>query len=90
MATFCFQCVTSFFGMKKQRNLNYFQAQIWQRGLFLGPEFKFIKNFHVLTFHKIVFAHTKFGLVRIKGSGVKREADSTPPPGLSEFLKSRS
>ena len=27
----------------------------------------------------IVFAHTKFGLVRIKGSGVKRgEADSAP------------
>ena len=25
MATFCFQCVTSFFEMKKQRNLNYFQ-----------------------------------------------------------------
>ena len=25
MATFCFQSVTSFFGMKKQRNLNYFQ-----------------------------------------------------------------
>ena len=23
-------------------------------------------------FHKIVFAHTKFGSVRIKGSGVKR------------------
>ena len=22
-------------------------------------------------FHKIVFAHTKFGLIRIKGSGVK-------------------
>ena len=25
MATFCFQSVTSFFGKKKQRNLNYFQ-----------------------------------------------------------------
>ena len=31
----------------------------------------------------IVFAHTKFGLVQIKGSGVKRG------DGLSEFLKSR-
>ena len=29
----------------------------------------------------IVFAHTKFGLVRIQGSGVKREgAESAPPP----------
>ena len=28
----------------------------------------------------IVFAHTKFGLVRIQGSGVKRgEAESAPP-----------
>ena len=36
----------------------------------------------------IVFAHTKFGLVRIQGSEVKRGggADS----GLSEFFKSRS
>ena len=51
MATFCFQCVTSFSGMKKQRNLIYFQdnlldqTQIWHRGLFLGLEFKFIKIF---------------------------------------------
>ena len=30
-------------------------------------------------FRKIVFAHTKFGLVRIKGSEVKRGADSAPP-----------
>ena len=28
----------------------------------------------------IVFAHTKFGLVRIQGSGVKRGAESAPPP----------
>ena len=28
----------------------------------------------------IVFAHTKFGLIRIKGSGVKRGADSAPWP----------
>ena len=28
----------------------------------------------------IVFAHTKFGLLQIKGSGVKRGADSAPPP----------
>ena len=27
----------------------------------------------------IVFAHTKFGLVRIQGSGVKRGAESAPP-----------
>ena len=27
----------------------------------------------------IVFAHTKFGLVRIKGSRVKRGAESAPP-----------
>ena len=36
----------------------------------------------------IVFAHTKFGLVWIKGSGVKREG-WIPSPGLSKFLKSR-
>ena len=36
----------------------------------------------------IVFAHTKFGLVQIKGSGVKRPA-VPPPSSLSEFLKSR-
>ena len=28
----------------------------------------------------IVFAHTKFGLVWIKGRGVKRGADSPPQP----------
>ena len=28
----------------------------------------------------IVFAHTKFGLVQIRGSGVKRGADSALPP----------
>ena len=28
----------------------------------------------------IVFAHTKFGLVQIKGSGVKRGEYSTPRP----------
>ena len=28
----------------------------------------------------IVFAHTKFGLVRIKGSGVKRGTDFAPQP----------
>ena len=28
----------------------------------------------------IVFSHTKFGLVPIKGSGVKRGADSAPRP----------
>ena len=39
--------------LKKQRNLNYFQdnlrdqAQIWHKKLFLGPEFKFIKNFNL-------------------------------------------
>ena len=37
---------------EKRRNLNYFKTnylikQIWQRELFLGPEFKLIKNFHV-------------------------------------------
>ena len=39
----------------------------------------------------IAFAHTKFGLVRIKGSGVKRGGGICPPPipSLSEFLKSR-
>ena len=37
----------------------------------------------------IVFAHTKFGLVRIKGSGVKGGEGGFSPPGLSEFLKSR-
>ena len=58
MATFCIQCVTSFFGMKKQGNLNYFQDNYLIRRkfgtegyfyfiLFLGPGFKFINNFHV-------------------------------------------
>ena len=28
----------------------------------------------------IVFSHTKFGLVRIQGSEVKRGAESAPPP----------
>ena len=28
----------------------------------------------------IVFAHTEFGLVRIKGSGVERGAKCAPPP----------
>ena len=28
----------------------------------------------------IVFAHTKLGLVRIEAGGVKRGAESTPPP----------
>ena len=37
----------------------------------------------------IVFAHTKFGLVQIKGGGVKREADSATSPDLTKFLKSR-
>ena len=36
----------------------------------------------------IVFAHTKFGLVRIQESRVKRGAESAPPPSLSEFFKS--
>ena len=39
-------------------------------------------KFCTRTFHKIAFAHTKFGSVRIKGSGAKggggREADSAP------------
>ena len=50
MATFCFQCVTSFLEIKKQRNMNYIQdqAQICHRELFIGPEFKFIKNFIVI------------------------------------------
>ena len=48
MATCCFQCVTSFFGMKKYRNLNYFLDNDsvklkFGRGIFLGFEFKFIK-----------------------------------------------
>ena len=39
----------------------------------------------------IVFAHTKFGLVRIKGSGVKRAGSICPPPlpSLTEFLRSQ-
>ena len=35
----------------------------------------------------IVFVHTKFGIIQIKGSGDKR--GRIPPPSLSEFLKSR-
>ena len=40
------------FGLKKQRNLNYFQDNYliklkFGTGLFLGPEFKFIRNFNV-------------------------------------------
>ena len=38
----------------------------------------------------IVFADTKFGLVQIRGSDVKRWAVRNPPSGLSEFLKSQS
>ena len=45
MATFCFQCITSFLWDEKTEKLD--QPQIWQGGLFLGPDFKFIKNFHV-------------------------------------------
>ena len=37
----------------------------------------------------IVFAHTKFGLGRMKGSGVIRGEVDFASPGLSEFLKSR-
>ena len=43
-------------------------------------------KFCTTTFHEIVLAHKKFGLVRMKGSGVKRG----DPPGLSEFLNSLS
>ena len=32
----------------------------------------------------ILFAHTKFGLVRIQGSGVKRGGGGRNPPPLSE------
>ena len=48
----CHVCLI-IFGMKKQRNLNYFsrqlldQTQICHRELFLGPEFKFTKHFYV-------------------------------------------
>ena len=39
----------------------------------------------------IVFAHTKFGLVRIQGSEVKRGGGGAESASvLSEFLKSRS
>ena len=41
----------------------------------------------------IVFAHTKFGLLRIERSGVKGgggEGAESAPSGLSEFFKSRS
>ena len=39
----------------------------------------------------IVFAHTKFGLVRIQGNEVKRGGGGgIHPPGLGEILKSRS
>ena len=33
----------------------------------------------------IVFAHTKFGLVRIQGSRVKRGAESAPPRSEGVF-----
>ena len=32
----------------------------------------------------IVFAHTKFGLVQVKGSGVKRGGGRIPPPSRPE------
>ena len=61
MTTFSFNCVTSFYGMKNKETLNYFQvncvldqAQIWQRGLFLGLEFKFIRNFHLLRHFDVI------------------------------------
>ena len=47
----------------------------------------------------IVFAHTKFGLVQIQGSGVKKGAESTPRServfqipvqiGLRQYLASK-
>ena len=44
---------------------------------------------HTTIFHKIVFAHTKFGLIRIKGSGVKvGKGGGFRLPGMSEFLNS--
>ena len=38
-----------------------------------------IWNFCTRTFHKIVFAHTKFGVVQMEGSGVKATFHSTIP-----------
>ena len=38
-----------------------------------------------MTCHMIVFAHTKFGLVRIQRSGVKRGAESAPPQSERVF-----
>ena len=32
----------------------------------------------------IVFDHTKFGLVKITGSLIKREADSLRPPAIAK------
>ena len=46
-------------------------------------------NQNTRTFHKIVFAHTKFGLVQMKGSEVRRGGVDSAP-SLSEFLKSWS
>ena len=37
-------------------------------------------KFCTSTFHKIVFARTKFGLVQMKGSGVKRGGFCPPRP----------
>ena len=36
-----------FFGLKKQRNLNYFQDNYFIKLKFLGPKFKFMKKFNV-------------------------------------------
>ena len=49
MATFCFQCVT-FFGMKNKETRDYYliKLKFGRKGYFLGFEFKFIKNFHVI------------------------------------------
>ena len=36
------------------------QAQIWQSGLFLGPEFKLIKNFHILRHFDVTMTKDPF------------------------------
>ena len=55
MTTFCFRCVNHFWD-EKTKKLELFsrqlfdQAQIWQRGLFLGPGFNFVKFLRMTSF----------------------------------------
>ena len=71
--------------MTKRQNTHTSETEKVYDVIFKPKQLQFFKR----TFHKIVYAHTKFGLLWVKGSGVKRGGGAVSvPPGLSEFLKS--